>query len=271
MKIKIFLLLTFLIFSSLSFSACGDKKEDTVASEDTSNSSDDTIIDSENIMTDEEEEELEEPEESETPTDTPTESVETTKANDTTVEPAYTEKSKVESTPTITVKNETTTNSKTETPTETPKTTTTATTEKSGGSTTEYLIIINKSTNKLHLYKNKSQIATYPVATGREASLTPEGKFTIVTKAKDPSWKNSDGEIIPGGTPENPLGDYWLGLSIGGGYNYGIHGTNNESSIGSYASGGCIRMYNSDVAKVYSSVPKGSEVWIGQYSTLPNP
>lgn len=120
-------------------------------------------------------------------------------------------------------------------------------------------IVINKSTNKLQLYENNALIKTFPVATGRKPSLTPEGKFSIVNKLINPYY----GKLkIPGGDPRNPLGFRWLGLSIGGGGEYGIHGTNNPSSIGKYASSGCIRMYNQDVQWLFNRVPVGTTVEI---------
>ena len=52
-----------------------------------------------------------------------------------------------------------------------------------------------------------------------------------------------------------------MGLSIPHG-NYGIHGTNNPSSIGGYVSNGCIRMYNHDVEELFPRVSIGTPVEI---------
>jgi SH3-like domain-containing protein len=123
----------------------------------------------------------------------------------------------------------------------------------------DYKIEINKKTNKLYLYKNGSVIKVYPVATGRSNSLTPEGTFPVVVKIVKPGWRG-----IPGGHPDNPLGARWNGLSVRGdnGRTYGIHGTNNPSSIGKHASSGCVRMYNSDVIELYNTIYEGTAVWI---------
>jgi len=43
---------------------------------------------------------------------------------------------------------------------------------------------------------------------------------------------------------------------------YGIHGTNDPSSIGKFVSHGCIRMYNSDVVGLSNLVPIGTQVTI---------
>ncbi|WP_141201760.1 L,D-transpeptidase family protein [Paludifilum halophilum] len=120
-------------------------------------------------------------------------------------------------------------------------------------------IDIDLAINRLILFKNGTVQNVYPVATGRTPSLTPEGTFTIITKFIKPGWKG-----IPGGVPENPLGERWLGLKVNGdqGRTYGIHGTNNPQSIGSHASSGCVRMYNEDVIQLYDTVPIGTPVTI---------
>ena len=51
----------------------------------------------------------------------------------------------------------------------------------------------------------------------------------------------------------------WMSLSK---QHYGIHGTNDPSSIGHAVSHGCIRMQNRDVEELASIVPIGTEVVI---------
>lgn len=115
------------------------------------------------------------------------------------------------------------------------------------------LIIVNKKTNKLAFFQNGSLVREFRVATGKTASLTPEGHFEIVNKIKNrPYYK----EKIPGGDPRNPLGDRWIGLDVNGtkGTTYAIHGNNNKNSIGKYVSAGCIRMYNDDIHWLFPKV-----------------
>lgn len=123
------------------------------------------------------------------------------------------------------------------------------------------LIIINKANNKLAYYQNGELQKEYKVATGYKNSLTPEGTFKIIKKIKNrPYYK----EKIPGGDPRNPLGDRWLGLAVPGTYGntYGIHGNNNPSSIGTYASAGCIRMYDEEVRELFDKVALNTPVTI---------
>lgn len=127
------------------------------------------------------------------------------------------------------------------------------------GAAANYQVEIDKTQNKLHLYQDGVLIKTYSVATGRTEELTPEGTFTMVVKINKPGWKN-----IPGGHPDNPLGDKWMGISVNGdnGRTYGIHGTNNPQSIGTHASSGCVRMHKNDLIELYNTIPEGTPVWI---------
>ncbi|GHH97432.1 Ig-like domain-containing protein [Neobacillus kokaensis] len=128
-------------------------------------------------------------------------------------------------------------------------------------STKQQLIIINKKINKLAFYENGKLVKTYSVATGRTPGLTPEGEFKIVNKIVNRPYYTGG---IKGGDPRNPLGNRWMGLNARGtwGTTYAIHGNNNESSIGKYISGGCIRMHNKEVRELFSKVNLGTKVRI---------
>ncbi|SFQ99210.1 L,D-transpeptidase family protein [Desulfoscipio geothermicus] len=129
-------------------------------------------------------------------------------------------------------------------------------------------IVIDKSTNRLQYWKDGILVKSFPIATGRDPSYTPEGLFKIVVKVVNPYYARKN---IPGGSQQNPLGCRWLGLSIGGGGIYGIHGTNNPASIGTYASAGCIRMHNRDVIWLYDHTPLGTPVKIIRSHGVPEP
>lgn len=86
----------------------------------------------------------------------------------------------------------------------------------------------------------------YKVAVGKKSTPTPLGDWVITQKLVD-----------PGG----PFGVRWMRLSVPWG-GYGIHGTNNPSSIGKAASHGCVRMYNDDVVELYNMVGLGTPVSI---------
>lgn len=116
-----------------------------------------------------------------------------------------------------------------------------------------YLEIIKKR-NIMNVYLNNHIIFSFKVATGKARETTPTGVYQIVTKVKNPWYMPKN---IDGGSPKNPLGTRWMGLNAGqtNGYKYGIHGTNDPSSIGRHISSGCIRMYNEDVDWLYEHIP----------------
>ena len=52
-------------------------------------------------------------------------------------------------------------------------------------------------------------------------------------------------------------------LTLSGG-EYAIHGTNKPSSIGTFASYGCIRMYNQDIVDLFDRVSVGTPVVVAR-------
>ncbi|HEY5387877.1 MAG TPA: L,D-transpeptidase family protein, partial [Thermoleophilia bacterium] len=129
-------------------------------------------------------------------------------------------------------------------------------------------IIVDIGDLRLYLYHNGTLVKSYQVATGQPAWPTPTGTYSIVTMTKDPTWlpPNSDwaknAQPIPPGT-ENPLGTRWMGTSAPG---VGMHGVppSEDSSIGTYASHGCIRMHNWDAVDLFGRVVIGMPVIIRQ-------
>ena len=127
-------------------------------------------------------------------------------------------------------------------------------------------IVVDLSGLKLQLYDGLRLRKTYPVAAGQPQYPTPPGEWTVIDKAENPTWVNPapDGwgaglpASIPGG-PSNPLGTRAIYLDAPG---IRIHGTSSSSSIGTYASHGCVRMYMSDVEELYELVDVGATVHI---------
>jgi lipoprotein-anchoring transpeptidase ErfK/SrfK len=138
-----------------------------------------------------------------------------------------------------------------------------------GGTTLNALsgqIIVDLGDLRLYLYRDGRLVKSYPVATGQPAYPTPTGTYAIITMTKDPTWLPPDSDWakeaqpIPPGT-ENPLGTRWMGTSASG---VGIHGTppSADSSIGTYASHGCIRMHNWDAVDLFDRISIGMRVVI---------
>jgi LysM repeat protein len=107
-------------------------------------------------------------------------------------------------------------------------------------------LVVLRSARRLQHYTGEQLIKTYPVAVGKKSTPTPTGNYSVIHKI-----------LNPGGV----LGTRWMGLTIPNG-TYGIHGTNNPSSIGKFISNGCIRMYNRDVEDLFPRVNIGTPVFI---------
>lgn len=123
------------------------------------------------------------------------------------------------------------------------------------------LIIVNKAVNHLEFYEDGEFIREFPVATGATIDLTPEGKFQVIVKWVCPIYYKTMNKPCASNAP---LGPRFIGLSVPGteGYTYGIHGTNADWTIGTYASHGCVRMHNEDVIWLFGQVEKGATVII---------
>lgn len=128
-------------------------------------------------------------------------------------------------------------------------------------------IVISAHQRRLFYVVGNGVAISYPVAVprrGKEWSgvtaigakyVNPDWSPPAAVKADHPELPN----LIPGGSPRNPMGVRAMLLDRG---EIAIHGTTSKmrASIGSAASYGCIRMLNEDVADLYDRVSVGSPV-----------
>jgi lipoprotein-anchoring transpeptidase ErfK/SrfK len=117
-------------------------------------------------------------------------------------------------------------------------------------------IVISIADRKLALVEGCRVVKISPAAVGADATPSPAGAFKIVTRIPNPTWYGPHHHIVPPGK-SNPLGTRWIGLSRKG---YGIHGTNDQNSVGHNVSHGCIRMRKADVEELFSRVDVGDVV-----------
>ena len=128
-------------------------------------------------------------------------------------------------------------------------------------------IVVRTGERRLYLVLGNGEAIRYPVGVGR-AGKQWAGVSRIDGKYVNPAWapppevrrdKPSLPDVIPGGSPHNPMGV--AALTLAGG-EYAIHGTNMPGSIGGFVSYGCIRMFNQDVLDLYSRVSTGTTVMV---------
>ncbi len=127
------------------------------------------------------------------------------------------------------------------------------------------LIEINLPQRMLFHFEDGRLSGAYPVAIGQPSKQwqTPIGAFKVIQMREDPTWrvpasiqreeeeagKDVEDEIDPG--PDNPLGKYWIGLSMPV---IGIHGTNHPITVYSYRTHGCVRLHPDDIEALFESV-----------------
>jgi lipoprotein-anchoring transpeptidase ErfK/SrfK len=126
-------------------------------------------------------------------------------------------------------------------------------------------VVVKTNERSLYYVLGNGKALRYPVGVGR-AGKQWTGTTMIMSKHLRPAWtppaevkrdKPSLPNLIPGGSPRNPMGAAALVLTGG---QYAIHGTNAPGSIGGFVSYGCIRMYNADILDLYSRVSFGTTV-----------
>jgi L,D-transpeptidase ErfK/SrfK len=137
--------------------------------------------------------------------------------------------------------------------------------------TLENGILINLPQRLLFLFEDGRLVAWYPVAVGQPDWQTPTGSFRVMTRETDPVWDvpvsiqremARKGEPVrkkvpPG--PDNPLGEYWIGLSA---TCCGIHSTNAPQSVYQFQTHGCVRMNPEDAEDLFYRIEVGVPVEI---------
>ena len=130
-------------------------------------------------------------------------------------------------------------------------------------------IVVRTNERRLYLVVGPGQAVRYPVGVGRSGKQWA-GTTQIDGKYRNPAWsppadvkhdKPTIPDLIPGGSPRNPMGV--AAMTLAGG-EYAIHGTNMPGSIGGFVSYGCIRMLNADITDLYSRVSVGTTVVVAR-------
>ncbi len=128
-------------------------------------------------------------------------------------------------------------------------------------------IVISQRERRLYLTLGEGRAIRYPVAVGKVGKAW-SGWARIDAKHVNPAWSppavvRRDNphlpDMIPGGSPSNPMGPRALTLDLP---EIAIHGTTEamRRSIGTAASYGCIRMLNEDILDLFDRVQVGTAV-----------
>ena len=126
-------------------------------------------------------------------------------------------------------------------------------------------IVVKTHERRLYLVLETGRAMRYPVGVGK-AGKQWSGTTRIDGKYLNPAWsppsevkrdKPNMPDVIPGGSPRNPMGV--AAMTLAGG-EYAIHGTNAPGSVGGFVSYGCIRMHNAHIMDLFNRVHMGTRV-----------
>jgi lipoprotein-anchoring transpeptidase ErfK/SrfK len=135
------------------------------------------------------------------------------------------------------------------------------------GDYTPGTIVVKTNERRLYLILDSGHAMRYPVGVGKSGKQWA-GTTKIDGKYRNPAWappaevkrdKPEIPDVIPGGSPRNPMGV--AAMTLAGG-EYAIHGTNVPGSVGGFVSYGCIRMLNADITDLYQRVSVGTTVTV---------
>jgi len=121
---------------------------------------------------------------------------------------------------------------------------------------------IDKSKHLLHLYLQNVYLKSFPVALGTNGS-TPTGRWRVDNHQVNPEWVNPrTHKRWHADDPDNPIGEYWIGLegiegAAVGQIGYGIHGTIEPETIGQNVSMGCVRLADKDIELIFKLLLPG--------------
>ncbi len=131
---------------------------------------------------------------------------------------------------------------------------------------------VSKHEYRMDLYTQnangaKIYLKSFPICLGMD-NKTPVGKFRIGVldgdafrgKVENSAWTDPEtGKHYLGGAADNPIGKFWIPVqgvepTTASFTGYGIHGTNDPTSIGQNKSHGCIRLVPADIEEVYHTL-----------------
>lgn len=125
-------------------------------------------------------------------------------------------------------------------------------------------VVVNLPEMRIYYFpENSDEVITYPIGIGKIGKTIPIIQTKIISKRENPSWTPPADirefnlkqgvvlpKIMPPG-PDNPLGKYAIYMKLP---TYLMHSTIFPESVGTRASFGCLRMYESDIETFFPMV-----------------
>lgn len=128
-------------------------------------------------------------------------------------------------------------------------------------------VLVDITSRALHFWSEDQSIyRLYPTSVPLTEDLTRRGRTEVVQKVVNPPWRPTPSmkqrnpewpDMVPGGSPDNPLGVRALYLSW---TYYRIHGTHDTRKIGRRSSNGCVGLYNEHIVELFDLTRVGTQV-----------
>lgn len=123
---------------------------------------------------------------------------------------------------------------------------------------------VAKNHHLMHVYLQDVYVKTFRVALGTNGG-TPTGVWKVINHLENPDWIDPEGKRWHANDPNNPLGEFWIGLDgiegeAVGRTGFGIHGTIEPETIGQDVSLGCVRLVADDIALLYKLLVPGESI-----------
>ncbi|MFC8681169.1 L,D-transpeptidase family protein [Microbacterium ureisolvens] len=120
-------------------------------------------------------------------------------------------------------------------------------------------IEVDLSAQTAHLFENGNLVRSYTISSGRDATPTPTGRFTVnaYTRIQDMGALCYNPSAVNSYCTEDVPWITWFAPDIA------FHGASAfRSSLGFQQSHGCVNMWDADAKFVYDWTARGTEVWV---------
>jgi lipoprotein-anchoring transpeptidase ErfK/SrfK len=116
---------------------------------------------------------------------------------------------------------------------------------------------------ELTLMLNGRYAGRFPIGVGRDCDRL-EGCYEVRHKVVNPQYYGPDRIDIDADDPNNPYGEFWIGLAEQGSpdSSIGIHGTNDPENLHRVGGRGTICLGNRDIDDLFGILSIGSRVLI---------
>ncbi|OHB72867.1 MAG: hypothetical protein A2V70_04455 [Planctomycetes bacterium RBG_13_63_9] len=126
-----------------------------------------------------------------------------------------------------------------------------------------FSVLVDLGKHELTLMLKGRYAGRFPIGVGRDRE-TLDGSYEVRHKVVNPQYYGPDRIDIGADDPNNPYGEYWIGLGVQGSQDsaIGIHGTNDAENLHRTGGRGTICLGDRDIDDLFGILSIGSRVLI---------